>query len=325
MRLIDRLLGGVLYAPPSIQTEERRRHWHGEQMPLLRPTLRAATVIVAANAAEYIYAETSQENFDLRRDFPNLAPPFGCFWIEYGRPSRIRSEEHGDHPASELPLAVGALYTAEDARPDSDIVAGHGYPPAPDDARWDMLVTLWVEQEAGKVAGPYGQWRMSIDECGRVVGDVNFHAPADTPYGRVLVNHVISSYNALLFPCMLALSFMHARNVRVVENRPDLKTVKRAQRAKTLPPRAFRTLVIDPVKETLRRAGAEQGKTGLKRALHECRGHFAQYGPEYGRGRLFGKYSGLFWIPAHERGGTPDDRRADHDYRVKLPKKGSRE
>jgi hypothetical protein len=32
------------------------------------------------------------------------------------------------------------------------------------------------------------------------------------------------------------------------------------------------------------------------------RGHYARYGPEYGRKLLFGKYAGKFWIPAHARG-----------------------
>lgn len=36
-------------------------------------------------------------------------------------------------------------------------------------------------------------------------------------------------------------------------------------------------------------------------ALHSVRGHWAQYGSE-GKGKLFGKYEGEFWIPSHERG-----------------------
>jgi hypothetical protein len=37
-------------------------------------------------------------------------------------------------------------------------------------------------------------------------------------------------------------------------------------------------------------------------ALHSVRGHFASYGPEYGRGKLFGKYEGRFFRPMHARG-----------------------
>jgi hypothetical protein len=35
---------------------------------------------------------------------------------------------------------------------------------------------------------------------------------------------------------------------------------------------------------------------------HVCRGHFSEYGPEYNKGLLFGKYSGRFYIPSHVRG-----------------------
>lgn len=37
--------------------------------------------------------------------------------------------------------------------------------------------------------------------------------------------------------------------------------------------------------------------------LHSVRGHFAEYGTN-GRGKLFGKLSGRFWIPAHARGSS---------------------
>lgn len=35
---------------------------------------------------------------------------------------------------------------------------------------------------------------------------------------------------------------------------------------------------------------------------HVCRGHFAEYGPEFGKGLLFGKYAGRFYIPPHLKG-----------------------
>jgi hypothetical protein len=38
----------------------------------------------------------------------------------------------------------------------------------------------------------------------------------------------------------------------------------------------------------------------LDAPLTSVRGHFARYGVE-GRGLLFGKYAGKFWIPAHAR------------------------
>lgn len=36
--------------------------------------------------------------------------------------------------------------------------------------------------------------------------------------------------------------------------------------------------------------------------LSSVRGHFSEFGPKYGKGLLFGKYEGRYWIPAHARG-----------------------
>ena len=35
---------------------------------------------------------------------------------------------------------------------------------------------------------------------------------------------------------------------------------------------------------------------------HVCRGHFAEYGPEFGKGLLFGQYAGRFYVPPHIKG-----------------------
>ncbi len=52
------------------------------------------------------------------------------------------------------------------------------------------------------------------------------------------------------------------------------------------------------------------------------RGHFSTYGmphPSDGkmRGKLFGKYSGRFWVPKHDVG-TPKAGVIEKDYEVKL-------
>lgn len=49
------------------------------------------------------------------------------------------------------------------------------------------------------------------------------------------------------------------------------------------------------------------------RPLHTCRGHFSTYTDE---GKLFGKYSGTFWVPAHVRGSVRHGE-ITKDYRLK--------
>ena len=65
-------------------------------------------------------------------------------------------------------------------------------------------------------------------------------------------------------------------------------------------PKAFtyHTLMVRP-------AGASSSSTGVdigNMPRHVCRGHFAEYGPEFGKGLLFGKYAGRFYVPPHLKG-----------------------
>jgi hypothetical protein len=64
----------------------------------IKDMLRAATVIVADNVAEYYHGGTDQELGDVRLHFPNLAPPFPAAWIECRAPTQIVSCEHGHRP-----------------------------------------------------------------------------------------------------------------------------------------------------------------------------------------------------------------------------------
>jgi hypothetical protein len=55
-------------------------------------------LVVADNVAEYLYAETDQEYWEVGTDFPNLAPPWRRFFVEWRAPSRVLSEDYGDQP-----------------------------------------------------------------------------------------------------------------------------------------------------------------------------------------------------------------------------------
>jgi len=105
-----------------------------------------------------------------------------------------------------------------------------------------------------------------------------------------------------LFECVstlfLAISFCHCKNISLISDPVPIKLNKSRIKKGKLPFFRFNKIVIDPMKEILKREGqAEQ--TGLKRALHICRGHFATYTAE---APLFGKVTGTVWKPMHLRG-----------------------
>ena len=117
----------------------------------------------------------------------------------------------------------------------------------------------------------------------------------------------------MAFPALLAISFMHCKNVRretVNPPKPPKFSISK------IPKHKFIRLHIDPMKEVLRKEGGSE-KTGLKKALHICRGHFTTYG-ENSKG-MFGKgIKGTFWIPQHTRGSL-EHGSVDKEYVVGEP------
>ena len=76
-----------------------------------------ATVIVIDNVAEYYYHGSDQENWDLKRDFPNVAPPYDQFWCEHRLIRQIHSAECGDTDLRDVigpDARIGLLITALD-------------------------------------------------------------------------------------------------------------------------------------------------------------------------------------------------------------------
>jgi len=126
--------------------------------------------------------------------------------------------------------------------------------------------------------------------------------------GQIVYQYVICS--------LLAIQFMHCKNVRLEENDPNKKMPSRVRRhweKKCKEPlKKYYTLNIEPLKAVLSKEGNIE-HNGLKKALHICRGHFKTY-DEKG---LFGKYKGTFWIPQHTKGDT-NQGEVIKNYNVKI-------
>lgn len=113
---------------------------------------------------------------------------------------------------------------------------------------------------------------------------------------------------------LLALNFLHCKNVTVIEQplRADEVRVRKAEERDWF--EKYYTLQIDPITKILDTKGQAQTK-GIKHALHICRGHFKTYGSK----GLFGRYPGTYFWPAHVRG---DAKRGviHKDYSIKMGK-----
>lgn len=96
---------------------------------------------------------------------------------------------------------------------------------------------------------------------------------------------------------LFAFNLAHCKNV-TIQDVPLNRAARRRQQRNGEESIIWKVLTIPGVvKEAAK--GAHDAQERLERALHICRGHFAEFTPQR---PLFGKYSGRFWIPQHLRG-----------------------
>src|SRR5207253_3172597 len=86
----------------------------------LRAEVEDCAVYVVDDVAEHFYARTSQEYWDVARDFSDLRPLADAFWIETARPTSIPSEAlpQGQMGAERLPDRWGCLVSVLDFYPE---------------------------------------------------------------------------------------------------------------------------------------------------------------------------------------------------------------
>ena len=294
-RLIDDIrLRGVQM--PAFVSSGKEREWVDYARTVLKilsdPTL---PVLLVDNVADYYYRGTDQEFWSFDRDFPNLAPPFEQFWCEHKMPRVLESKERGRTEVSRLigqNGRQGVLVTALD--PAAQAVAGGGT--IPPECKWLLWMDLFIDYDFGhhqRPDGPHGAIFALIDAEGRML-----EAPWMQSYAELADKALMKSLMTWLHPTLLSVCFLHCKNVKVEDQEVPKPLAKKYHQKTGQWPTKYRTLVIEPLKQILRHEGGSD-RHGLARAMHICRGHFADY--TEGRG-LFGKYHGKYWIPATVRG-----------------------
>lgn len=243
-------------------------------------------------------------------DHPCIAPAFPhmavCYCNEHGNVIAMdaRSFDRGrTHPDDWTDLTASMKGSAARARQEPNWT-----PAEPIDwaqVRWTIDTTLWLggrnaEGEPMTTSGPIHMWRFAVYDDGR---------PADLHWVHLIPEWPKERWDTAHLVLLGALNFMACVNVQVVEPARDRPTRRRLARTGV----TVHELTIVPISKS-RRAG-QAAVSGAGVPLTDVRGHFASYGPEHGRGLLFGKYAGRFWIPAHARG-SKDVGEADSSYRL---------
>jgi hypothetical protein len=272
--------------------------------PELQELLEKSTVILADNVAEYLYSGTDQDYWSLETDFPNLAPLFELFFIEWRDPQYVVTRERG---RQQFPVRArnGALFISAES---SAIASGE----AAQDYRW--LQNIWIWTESRREINCLGSMTIKIGSDGRAV---RF---SDKGYFMATLNPGLktpASAELLLSvtqPALLTVCFLHCKNVRMESHTPPAPLAKKHRLRYGRPPVVYKTLIIEPLKRVLSNEG-NADVIGLKKALHICRGHFKDY-KERG---LFGKIHGVFWWSDH-LAGTLRSGLVKKDYNVRLLK-----
>lgn len=168
--------------------------------------------------------------------------------------------------------------------------------------KWVALVTLFLAGESGGawvVTKPVHSWAIAVHESGR---------PIDIHWTQLAEEWTADDASPSLVTVLKSLTFLNCRNVTLGEparSRPERRRIARYGVT-------IRELVIAGNGVTVQGRLAQRGDGTIP--LHTVRGHIARYGVE-GRGLLFGKIAGTFWVPAHIRG-SADVGEVEGDIRV---------
>lgn len=298
----------------------RRNHLTGNMFDAA-DMLHAAVRYNIFNVALY-YWQNDKTFWDIAETahFPSLAPPHPVTWLEYKMPTRFIMES-GERYRPELAKEIaGCLMIAID-RNDTDQPAL--FDPYTDSTRWLLEGHMFISPAQGRPKNRTHQALVTQPNgfLLPVAGDGSLGAFADgsgpfrvaippTAPDQALISSAIAQHSK---PFLLTFSFLSCNNVLIVDHDPRPKRKRNRSKKPRRKAHSYRTLEIRPLKDVLRVRGKKRGKSGRKlSSVSITRGHFRTYTES---GKLFGKYTGRFWIPSHVKGRGRDKQR-DRDIKI---------
>jgi hypothetical protein len=204
-----------------------------------------------------------------KKEFERLAMPFPKFWIE------------GDSEADDTPESKGARWGALVHNRDE----GNGK---------FGIVVLGFAGSSQFHPLCFGVAIATLPNDAEGGTPWNVIGPRNKEHGTGIAVREILLY---VFDCLELLS---CKNVSLSPRDNDPKQVRRAVKRHGGKPEDYRYHVL-----VVRPPGASHDSPGQEIGImprHICRGHFAEYGAEFNKGLLFGRYSGRFYIPPHLKG-----------------------
>lgn len=318
VRFLDYLRGG------AITNLYEGRYTSKAVGELRRKLIGSAVPIVADNVAEFVYGtgadadqfpEGHKTQFDFVRDFPNLAPPYKNFFIEWA--------ETAPSVKWFAPLIGIHFFTWDLVKDDAayarmfagardviaEFAAKHHF------FLWGDLYIYWKDRR--EALGPLMHYLIGVGPDGTpenmtVLAAMSREDASDAEW------NLFRDWQQYVICPLMTLSFVHCKNVRIVkapEPPPQFEKAWKKRNGRDLI--RYHTIEIEPMKKILVAEG-RSATVGLRKALHICRGHFKTYGPEH---KLFGRVAGTFWFESHVRG-RAEEGLVIQDVAVQVPEKG---
>lgn len=234
---------------------------------------------------------------DMYGDYPSIVPPWEdallCYTNTFGNVI-VMQVHREDWDGS--PLDQDAWTT--------------GNPVEWDRVRWISTASIWIggvsgDSKAMPTTGPCHILRHAIRDDG-APEDINWIAlmarPGQFCEVRQMDDPGAAIWQAATVTLTASLNFLGCSNVDVAEPARPRPMRRRIARTGV----QVQTIVVRPPGKRRLGSGGARPIDASENVLSPVRGHFARYGID-GRGLLFGKHAGKFWIPGHVRGAGSDN------------------
>lgn len=287
-------------------------------------------VIDGSPVTDYLYGESGQAGWDLKTEYPNVAPPFANFAIECRAPKSFRVGDSVKPWPLEY-IKQWSIICQAMSREEANASLGSVSAPSNHqnitnpNVKWVLWTQIVLRTPLTATGFDIpGRIIYPVNAEGRIVGvtsdddedmfiaifspdsyakHYSEHYSLDGAPGQILVHLAQTS--------LMTLCFMHCKNVVVNTHTPPRPLQKKHEKRYGVPLVCHRTLEITPMKQVLRHEGGSE-QVGLRRALHICRGHFKDYRTH----GLFGKLKDIYWWDSMARGSAAEGV-VDKDYRVR--------
>lgn len=233
------------------------------------------------------------DTIDLYDDHPQIVPPWDdallCYVNTFGNVICLQVHRRGWD---------GSTPTRDEWFTDNEV----DWPRV----RWIAETAIWVGGNSGDgrhmpTSGPCHMFRHAIHDDGSPA-DINWFAlmARRGQFGKHsdIDDANTKTWEAAMITVGASLNFLNASNTDVAEPvRPRPQRRRLARTGVTV-----QTIVVRPPGKRRIAASGARPIDATESVLSPVRGHWARYGERWGRGKLFGKYEGKFWIPGHVRG-----------------------